>query len=51
MLLWLFYALVFTQTIGEGAGQALVDAGANVLPLTLLAAATHILVKGQLRDK
>lgn len=51
MLLWLLYALVFMQTIGEGGGQALVDAAANVLPLTLLAAATHILVKGQVMPR
>lgn len=51
VLLWLLYALVFTQTIGEGTSQALIDAAANVLPLTLLAAATHVLVKGQVMPR
>lgn len=51
IMLWLFYAFVFTQTTGEPVTAALVDAGANVLPLAALAAATHALLKAQIMPR
>jgi two-component system, LytTR family, response regulator len=39
------YAFVFTETAGEPISAALIDATANVLPLSLLAAAIHSLLR------
>lgn len=44
-LLLSLYAFVFSQTTDDGLGAALVDATANVLPLALLAAAVHSLLR------
>jgi two-component system LytT family response regulator len=43
--LLLLYAFVFFETTGEQVGPALIDAVANVLPLALLAAAAHALLR------
>ena len=41
LLLLLAYALVFAETKAESVGEALADSAVNVVPLALLAAATH----------
>lgn len=45
--MWLTYAGVFMQTVAMPAGQAFRDAAANVLPLVLLAAAAHRLIRAR----
>jgi two-component system, LytTR family, response regulator len=45
ILLWLLYAFVFVQTTDSSLVLSLLDAGANVLPLSLLALMTHALLK------
>lgn len=45
LLLCLVYAAVFIQTVSRPPGQAFADAVTNVLPLSLLSLATHVLVK------
>lgn len=47
VLLWLLYAFVFHETVGEPFAAASIDAGANVAPLALLAIAMHGLLRGQ----
>ena len=44
-LLMALYAFVFVETSGETLGAALIDATANVLPLAMLAAAVHSLLR------
>lgn len=44
-LLWALYTFVFVETAGEPVTAALSDAAANVLPLAMLAALTHALLK------
>ena len=44
-LLLSLYAFVFVETTGESIAPALVDAAANVMPLALLAAAVHSLLR------
>jgi two-component system LytT family response regulator len=51
IVLWLLYAFVFTQTLGEPIAQALLDGAASVLPLALLAVAMHSLIKGQVMSR
>ena len=46
LLLWALYTLVFVQTIPDTWASAANSALANVLPLSLLAAAVHALLKG-----
>lgn len=45
VLLLSLYAFVFMQTAGEAIGSALIDATAKVVPLALLAAAVHALLR------
>jgi two-component system LytT family response regulator len=45
VLLLSLYAFVFMETAGEAIGSALIDAAANVVPLALLAAAVHALLR------
>jgi len=51
LALWAMYSFVFYQTVPEPVGAALVDAAANVIPLCLLAFATHALLKTQLMPR
>ncbi len=46
-LLWLFYAFVFVETGASGWAEAIGLAFANVLPLALLAVATHEVLRGR----
>jgi len=45
LLLWALYAFVFFETAGDPIGSAAIDAAANVVPLAMLAAAVHALLK------
>ncbi|UAJ12312.1 LytTR family DNA-binding domain-containing protein [Glacieibacterium megasporae] len=45
MLLWALYAFVFIETSGDTIGAAAWDAAANVLPVAVLAAGVHSLLK------
>ena len=47
VLLWLLYAFVFHETVGEPFAAGSIDAVANVAPLALLAIAVHALLRGQ----
>lgn len=51
VVLWALYVLVFAQTTGEPLLQAMSDAVANVVPLALLAAATHAILKSQVMTR
>lgn len=51
ILLWLAYAFVFTETLGESLGKAVVDSAANVIPLSLLAAGTRVLLRDQVMNR
>jgi two-component system, LytTR family, response regulator len=46
-LLWLLYSFVFVQTVPESLSSATTHAAANVMPLAVLAAATHSFLKAQ----
>jgi two-component system, LytTR family, response regulator len=45
--LWSLYTFVFVQTLGDSWVDAMISALANVTPLALFAAATHMLLKAQ----
>ena len=51
LLIWVLYATVFAVTLGESIAQALMDGAANVLPLALLAAAMHSLIRARVMPR